>query len=102
MSISYEVPPKFIRLEKYRIDSKLPDGIEAIVQIRNAIVHSQEEKRKKLSEIDNMAIYEAVQLSLWYIELSLLYILNFEDKYSNRCSVELVSSYKMELPPWKK
>lgn len=102
LSISYEVPAKFVRLEKYRKDSKLTDGIEAIVQIRNAIVHSQEEKRKKLSEIDNMAIYEAVQLSLWYIELSLLYILKFDAKYSNRCSVELVSSYKLELPPWSK
>ena len=59
-------------------------------------------KRLKLSEIDNMAIYEAVQLSLWYIELSLLYILKFEDKYTNRCSVELVSSYKLELTPWNK
>lgn len=49
-----------------------------------------------------MAIYEAVQLSLWYIELSLLYILKFDTKYSNRCSVELVSSYKLELPPWSK
>lgn len=102
LSIPYEVPAKFVRLEKYRKESKLPDGIEAIVQIRNAIVHSQEEKRKKLSEIDNMAIYEAVQLSLWYIELSLLYILKFEDKYTNRCSVELVSSYKLELTPWNK
>ncbi|WP_370899582.1 hypothetical protein [Chryseobacterium gossypii] len=101
-SIPYDIPAKFTKLEKYRKDSKLPDGIEAIVQIRNAIVHSQEEKRKKLSEIDNMAIYEAVQLSLWYIELTILNILKFDDKYTNRCSVELVSSYKLELPPWSK
>ena len=102
LSIPYEVPTKFKMLEKYRIESKLPDGIEAIVQIRNAIVHSQEEKRKKLSEIDNMAIYQAVQLSLWYIELSLLYILKFEGEYTNRCSVKLVSAHKLELPPWCK
>lgn len=102
LSISYEVPAKFQRLEKYRTESKLPDAVEAIVQIRNAIVHSQEEKRKKLSEIDSMTIYESVQISLWYIELSLLYILKFDNKYSNRCSVEQISSNKLELPPWKK
>lgn len=101
LSISYEVPAKFQRLEKYRKESRLPDAVEAIVQIRNAIVHSQEEKRKKLSEIDSMTIYESVQISLWYIELSLLYILKFDDKYFNRCSVELITSKKLELPPWK-
>lgn len=102
LSISYEVPTKFNRLEKYRKDSKLADAVESIVQIRNAIVHSQEEKRKKLSEIDSMTIYESVQLCLWYIELSILYILEFESKYSNRCSKELVKSYKLEATPWKK
>ncbi|MDV3873370.1 hypothetical protein CMT47_19540 [Elizabethkingia anophelis] len=101
LSISYTIPEKFESLEKYRSDSKLPDAIEAIVQIRNAIVHSQEEKRKKLSEISSKTIYEAVQLCTWYIELSLLYILKFEDKYSNRCSKEIVKSYKLESLPWK-
>ncbi|MDP9954784.1 hypothetical protein J2X97_000421 [Epilithonimonas hungarica] len=101
LSASYSIPNKFKRLEKFRIDNKCPDAIEAIVQIRNAIVHSQEEKRKKLSEIDVMVIYEAVQLCTWYIEMSLLYILKFEDKYCNRCSTEIVQARKLELPPWR-
>ncbi|WBV60385.1 hypothetical protein PFY12_15295 [Chryseobacterium camelliae] len=102
LSISYDVPEKFSGLEKFRIDNKCLDAIEAVVQIRNAIVHSQEEKRKRLSEIDEIVIYQAVQLSTWYIEMSLLNILKFEDKYSNRCSKEIIKAYKLELPPWKK
>lgn len=101
LSISYEVPIKLRNLEKFRIDNKLPDAIESIVQIRNAIVHSQEEKRKKLSEINPLTIYESVQLSLWYIEMSLLYILKFNHKYSNRCSKEIIKSNKIEALPWK-
>ena len=102
LSISYDVPKNFHKLEIFRADNKCPDAIEAIVQIRNAIVHSQEEKRKKLSEIDTTVIYQAVQLCTWYIELSLLYILKFDDQYSNRCSAETVQAYKLEYPPWKK
>lgn len=97
LSINYDVPEKFTNLEKFKNDNKCIDAIDAIVQIRNAIVHSQEEKRKKLSEIHSLVIYEAVQLSLWYIELSLLYILKFTDEYTNRCSKEMS---KLELPPW--
>lgn len=100
LSISNTIPEKFKNLEKFKIDSKSIDAIETIVQIRNAIIHSQEEKRKKLSEIPTIVIYEAVQLSIWYIEMSLLYILNFRSKYSNRCSVDLDNNSKLELPPW--
>ncbi len=62
------------------------DGVDAFVQIRNAIIHSQEEKRKKLETWDNSAKYEALQFSLKIIELSLLYILGYKGKYFNRCS----------------
>lgn len=99
LSISNTIPEKFKNLEKFKIDSKSIDAIETIVQIRNAIIHSQVEKRKKLSEIPTVVIYEAVQLSIWYVEMSLLYILNFKSEYSNRCSVGLENS-KLELPPW--
>lgn len=102
LSISYNVPEKFKNLEDFRLGNKCLDAIDAIVQIRNAIVHSQEEKRKKLSEISTMVIYESVQLCTWYIEMSLLYILKFEDKYFNRCSKEIIQKYKLDLPPWKK
>ena len=102
LSITYDVPSKFENLEIYRKDNKLNDGVEAIVQIRNAIVHSQEAKRLKLKKINDMAIYESVQLSLWYIELVVLYILKFEDKYVNRCSNENVVAKKLEMVPWFK
>ena len=67
-------------------NERIIDEVEAFVYLRNAIVHSQEEKRKELSKISASLINEIQQLGLWYIEISLLYILKYEGKYYNRCS----------------
>jgi len=80
----------------------LNDGVEAFVQIRNAIVHSQEGKRKKLTKISDNTKYQALQLSLWYIELSLLYVLEFKGKYYNRCSGKLWAGDGEEEVPWNR
>ncbi|OQP43593.1 hypothetical protein A4H97_33890 [Niastella yeongjuensis] len=61
------------------------DGPEIIVEIRNAIVHGNEDKRKKLKDISGEALYQSMQLGLLYIELTLLYIMNYKGEYTNRC-----------------
>lgn len=67
------------------------DEIDLFVQIRNAIIHSQEDKRKKLSNIPHLVQYEVQQLGLWYIEVSLLNILKYKGKYKPRLSGKLWS-----------
>ena len=85
-----ELPKSFENMKSYLASNNdLHDEIDLFVQIRNSIIHSQEEKRKKLSKIPNKVKYEAQQLGLWYIEISLLKILKFKDKYRNRCSGKL-------------
>jgi hypothetical protein len=74
LNISYSVPSSFTLLQKFVDENEnINDAPEAIVQIRNAIVHSQQEKRKKLDSIHYKAKYEALQLSIWYIEMTLLF-----------------------------
>lgn len=106
LNIPYSVPEAFKQLGQFitdRTDKKeVVDAPDAVVQIRNAIVHSQEEKRKKLSAIHDKAKYEALQLCIWYIEMSLLCILHFDDNYFNRCSKELSVSNAVEAVPWAK
>ncbi len=103
LNISHSVSKSFTYLQSFINESKdIIDAPDAVVQIRNAIVHSQEEKRKKLSAIHYRAKYEALQLCLWYIEMSLLCILDFDDKYFNRCSKELYASKAEEYVPWTK
>jgi hypothetical protein len=103
LDILSDVPMGFENLQKFvDNDKQINDAPEAIVQIRNAVVHSQQEKRKKLISIHLLAKYEALQLSLWYIELSILKILNFNGNYYNRTSSELSRSKSEELVPWMK
>jgi len=103
LNINYTVPIAFSNLQAF-IDSEkqIIDAPDAVVQIRNAIVHSQEEKRKKLSSIHYKAKYEALQLCLWYIEMTLLKILEYNDKYYNRTSSEFIKSKAIEFVPWQK
>ncbi|MBN8681854.1 MAG: hypothetical protein J0L99_04355 [Chitinophagales bacterium] len=84
------LPQYFINMKSYLDSNKdIYDEIDLFVQIRNAIIHSQEDKRRKLSKISHKVKYEAQQLGLWYIEISLLNILKFNGKYRNRCSGKL-------------
>ena len=82
---------------------KTVDAPDLFVRIRNAIIHSQENKRKELTKMPDEVKYDALELGLWYIELSLLYILKFEGKYSDRSTI----SSSLPVPdevfvPWKK
>lgn len=101
LEIDYSVPSGLKNLKEF-VDGEIQiqDACDAIVQIRNAIVHSQEEKRKKLSAIHFKVISEALELSIWYIEMSLLRILGFNGKYYNRTSKEFVESKAIEFVPW--
>ena len=87
-------------LIKLTSEYKNYDAPEMIVQIRNAIIHSQLKKRKKLSEIKVEAKAEALKLYILYIELSILYILKYKGKYTNRCSKELFPGDREADVPW--
>ncbi|MES2808054.1 MAG: hypothetical protein V4619_05495 [Bacteroidota bacterium] len=82
--IKAEIPPAFAELATSFPNVK--DGPEAFTKIRNALVHGQEAKRSELKGIKLKAKYQALQLGIWYVELSLLYILGYKGKYRNRTS----------------
>ena len=48
-----------------------------------------------------MIKYEALQLSLWYIELALLSILNYDDRYQNRCGSFSDLNEREPFVPWR-
>lgn len=78
------------------------DGPEVITSIRNSIVHGQEQKRKKLRAMSPDVKIEALHVSLWYVELSLLFILGYEGVYLNRCKKTLFVSAAGGWVPWVK
>lgn len=71
-------------LQKLKELKDVSDAPEAFVRIRNAIVHSNEKKRKDLVAIDGEARVDALFLGLWYLELALLKILGYKGDYRNR------------------
>jgi len=94
-------PKSFTQLREFVNHSNdVEDAADAIMQIRNAIGHSQEEKRKKLSKISPNVSYQALQVFIWYTELSLLRILGYADKHHNRCSREIYAFKAEEFVPW--
>ncbi|MCC6725194.1 MAG: hypothetical protein IT258_11840 [Saprospiraceae bacterium] len=101
---SNDVPVGLSRLEEYRKNENPPleDAPESFTQIRNSIVHPQSEKRKKLAKIKDLAKYEALQLGIWYVELSILKILNYNGKYTNRCLLPKFLGDGEDFVPWVK
>ncbi len=103
LNIDYSLAPKkFEELNNLISQPKLNiiDAPDVVVQIRNAIVHSQLEKRKKVSEINSKAKHQALQLCLWYIEMAILKILDYDGVYVNRCSEQQTNSGKTQNLPW--
>lgn len=81
ISVTTKIPAGFSHLLSIE---DIEDGPEIFTIIRNALVHGQEKKRRDLRDITVLAKYEALELGLWYLELSLLYIMDYKGKYSNR------------------
>ncbi|HEU5292485.1 MAG TPA: hypothetical protein VFU05_17680 [Cyclobacteriaceae bacterium] len=82
------------------LNKDIADGPDCFVQIRNAIVHSQQEKRKKLGKISLNVRYEALQLGLWYLELCILYEMGFDGKYANRTTLQEWAGQGEQKVPW--
>lgn len=77
-------------------DCYIGDGPEAIVQIRNDLVHPE----KKYDPISAEAQIDTIRLSLWYIELILLRKFEYCGRYMNRLRIAGGDPY--EYVPWVK
>jgi hypothetical protein len=97
LSVDPKIPEEFPELSQF---SDFEDGPDAIVQIRNALVHGQEEKRKKLTKISNRVKTQTLNLAIWYIELSLLNILNHNRTYLNRVGYSIFIQNREQYVPW--
>lgn len=104
--IPLEVPKSLTALVKYAdsIKSKqfFADGPQILTQIRNALVHSDPEKRKLLLAKDSGTIYEAWRLTVWYLELILLRFFDYHGPYSCRIPDDGPRNLGRRLVPWAK
>lgn len=60
------------------------DGCKAITEIRNKLVHPEPKHIQALQNIGVSEMQDAYILTMWYLELTLLYLLGYKGKYANR------------------
>jgi hypothetical protein len=78
------------------------DGPQAITEVRNALVHASPKKRKKVFGGDADARCDAWWLGLWWLELVLLRLFDYQGKYSNRLIRDGWKGEEVEPVPWAK
>jgi hypothetical protein len=81
-------------------DRDIKDGADAITNIRNALVHPKKVKRNRLLKISPETRFEALQLSLSYIELAFLNILGYEGFYNQRLTSTGWDGDDLGKTPW--
>lgn len=100
MKIDYMAPASFVFLNGFIEDTpEIADAPEATVYVRNAIVHAQLEKRKKLQSIPLPARQQALELTLWYIEMALLFVLGYNAGYVDRRNAQIGNM--LSTVPWQ-
>jgi hypothetical protein len=74
-------------------------GPEALTMIRNRIVHSSPKSREQIRDLSGYSILEAWKLGLWYIELLLLSLFEYQGVYHNRLRRDR-NARDVEPVPW--
>jgi hypothetical protein len=95
LKVKPNFPTKLTYLTK--LEGKLQDCPDAITVVRNAIIHSHEQKRKDLRKIEDVAKAQALYVAIWYIELVMLKVLEYDGFYRNRVAN---NPSELELVPW--
>lgn len=86
-----------IELKRYMDHERRQSVAETIVELRNHLVHSSEDKRSRLLGYNPIIFYEARNILLYIIERYLLAIGGYDKKYFNRLTNNLEDSQDFKL-----
>ncbi|MFD2873489.1 hypothetical protein ACFS5N_13470 [Mucilaginibacter ximonensis] len=100
--IPVQIPPAYQQIDtdlraKNIIVKDLP---ELFTRVRNAIVHSDNNKRKTLRAIPSMDRFHIRHLGLYCLELLILHELHYNGKFANRISLNKFVGGNEEIVPW--
>lgn len=98
LKVSNTIPAKLTNLSAFAGANSWPTASETLAEIRHGYVHSNKKRRQVVLSAPNLATFEAWQLSLWYQELALLYLLGHHGEYRNRLTAEWLG--QAEKVPW--
>jgi len=95
------IPDKLTNLNQAARTEKWQDGAQCVAEIRNAVVHASTQKRKKLNQISLYAKFETWELCIWYLELVLLWLFDYNGAYANRMNSGQWKGENAQLVPWQ-
>lgn len=98
LKVPNAIPAKLTNLSAFAVANNWPTSSEALAEARHGYVHSNKKRRQVVLSAPNLATFEAWQLSLWYQELALLYLLGHHGEYRNRLTAEWLG--QVERVPW--
>jgi hypothetical protein len=96
LDVDPEIPTGLGALRATAGEMSWEDGPHALVELRNAIVHPRAGVR--LGDLDVGAGIELHELTLWYLELTLLRAIGFQGVYLSRLSAH--AAQEVEQVPW--
>jgi len=76
------------------------DGPAALTEIRNALVHANPSKRRRILDQSFGIRLDAWQLGQWYLELAILHLCDYRGHYSNRLLRGRWHGDEVERVPW--
>ena len=99
--IPLAVPVHLIELQKLSKKHNWADGPHAITEMRNSLTHPKPKKRSRVLDAEPIAVFEAWSLSIWYLELVLLWLFEYKGSYTNLLRRGCTSQEAVELVPWR-
>ena len=100
LGVPADIPARYSSLAAFARQNDKADSCETLAEFRNGFVHPNEKRRNIVLRGDALASFEAWQLSLWYQELALLYLLDHQGQYRNRTTAAWVG--QVEQVPWNR
>jgi len=95
LGIPLDIPAETSELQRLASQMNWLDAPHALAEIRNSLVHPE---HKRHGQFGN-AYYEAWNLGLWYLEMSILAVCGYSGTYSNRLKRRWFG--QVEEVPWK-
>lgn len=98
LQISTAIPSEMTHLSAFSNGLGGIDGPTTIVKLRNGVVHPKQSKRKFVLQAPQLARVEAQEIGLWYLELVLLRLFEYDGVYYPRFLNDYPSNTKQRVP----
>ncbi len=98
LQVPMGIPAALTSLFGYAVGQNMPDGPSCIVRLRNGIIHPKLRKRILVLQTPRLVRSEAQALGLWFLELVLLKLFDYNGVYYPRFLHDYPANIKTKVP----